>query len=164
MNSACLIAACAAANRHNHEQYYKQYVYLNSNCDITVYYKVRFRKYFHFNPITLAVPENKLCSLKYTHDYLLQYDIAFKTITVEPKSIADELTFTISSFKCKNGVDNYIKEHIKDYENSELWELHKDRIINTYIDEIKKKYNVEIDKSYLDYNIQYCWEVESDVR
>lgn len=162
MNSACIIATCAAS-RHNREEHYAQYACLDATSDISVYYNVMVRKYFHFNSISITIPEIDCLAVR-CGDNISKCDTFLKRVTLEPKTIAKQYSFCLPANKCKNGVDNYIKEHISEYENSTIWKLFDDEAINMYLDEVKRKYNIELDTSALDYNTQYCWEVESDVR
>ena len=50
MNSACIIAACAAASRANQNNGYS---YVTGGKGFEVYYKVKLRKYYHFKDMIL---------------------------------------------------------------------------------------------------------------
>ena len=158
MNSAAIIAACAVtARKRNENALYKRYF----DKDLEFYYRVFFRKYLHFNSIKVVIPNNE--PLINSEGIIAQSMTALKTIEVEPKSIAKQYTFTVRASKCPNGIDDYIEDHIKEFEDSGVWGSAEDEIINKYLEEFENKYGYILDKSYLDYNVQYCWEVESEM-
>ena len=51
MNSACIIAACAAASRAAQQS--KSNSYFSDGKGFEVYYKVKLRKYYYFEAMTL---------------------------------------------------------------------------------------------------------------
>lgn len=156
MNSACIIAACAAAaHRNNNTQNPAQYV---TNKDFDIYYKVAFRMYLHFNPIYVIAPVEKV--------FLGSVFAPYEELRIEPKqvpatTIAKERTFMINAKKCPKGPDAFVKENLEQFQASEIWASEKDSIINQYLSEIEERYNIKLDKEYshLDYSVQFCWEV-----
>ena len=154
MNNACLITACAVAS-HNRNKVHNNYAHwVDRNFDI--FYKVHFRMYLHFNSFDAIVPcENTVDIFTGIISFA-----PLKRVHIAPQSLAKQYTFTLYDSKCPNGPDEYIKTNIEKYINSDIWEFSKNEIINTYVEDVKSKYNITLDKSALDYNIQYCWEVE----
>ena len=154
MNSACIIAACAASARRqqeskNYSQYFTQ--------DLELYYRVNFRMYVHFNSIKAIRP---------TEDVLIGSIYApFKVtmiepVTIEACSVAKQHSFSLRVSKCPKGPDAYIKENLNKYTSSGIWQIAKKEIIDKYKQDIKDKYNIILDDSYLSYSIQYCWEID----
>lgn len=156
MNSACIIAACAAgARRRNEQKNYSQY--FDSNLEL--YYKVNFRMYIHFNRVKAIRPTEDV--------YIGSIYAPFKAIMIEPVlieacSVAKQHTFSLAASKCPNGPDKYIEENLEKYISSTIWKIDRDEIIEKYKQDIKNKYNIILDNSYLDYSVQYCWEIECD--
>lgn len=163
MNSACIIAACAVNSRLSQEQKRREDMYTQYfTKDFDLYYNIRFRKYYHFERVTLVKPD-------YEPFYVgsiyapVKYDVMLHTVEVEPKSIVVERQFTIRASKCTNGVDNYIKDNLEYFTTSGLWFDSDRQAIDLYVNELNKKYDIDLDSSSLKYTNQFCWEVESDV-
>ncbi len=154
MNSACIIAACAASARRQQEsKNYSQYF----TKDLELYYRVNFRMYVHFNSIKAIRP---------TEDVLIGSIYApFKVtmiepVTIEACSVAKQHSFSLRASKCPKGPDAYVKENLNKYTSSGIWQIAKKEIIDKYKQDIKDKYNIILDDSYLSYSIQYCWEID----
>ena len=161
MNNACLIAAAAVtARRNSGHNMYAHYV----DRDFNIYYRVKLRKYYHFEPMTLVKANYEPCYVGSIYAPICQSDVQVTPVQVEAKTIAVERMFTVYSKNCPNGIDNYIEENLDRYIESGVWYMSDREAIYTYLDEIKRKYNIELDKDSLKYTTQYCWEVESDVR
>ena len=155
MNNACLIAACAAASRRNQNpRLYTTYIDFKDN----TYYKVNFRMYLHFNPIMIVCPEEEGYVGSYFAPVLTNF---IKTVQLESKTIAQQHSFMINSKKCKNGIDKYIENNLESFTGSTIWNLYRNEIIDKYVTDINRKYNIELDKSSVDYSIQFVYEVDS---
>ena len=154
MNSACIIAACAASARANQQKNnYKQYV---TSKDCETYYKVNFRMYLHFNPITIVTPVEKV----YLGSVFAPYEVtSIKPVKVPATTIAKARSFSVQAKKCVNGPDQYIKDNISRFESSEIWEAEKAKIEFEYLNDIEKRYNVILDRNSLDYSVQFCWDI-----
>lgn len=153
MNSACLIAACAVSKRQQNPQYYNTYLDFRGN----VYYGVNIRMYIHFNPITIVKPVEEA----YYGSYFAPIPTTIiDTVKLEAKTLAKEHHFTVNSDKCKPTIEKYVESRLNDFIGSGIWELYKNEMIDMYITDINKKYNIDLDKSSLDYSIQYVWEVD----
>ena len=159
MNNACIIAACAV-NSRNQKKAHNMYAHYFDK-DFEIYYHINFRMYLHFRPITVVAPTGETFYIGSYYAPVLMNEI--KPITLEAQSIAKQHTFSLKASKCKNGPDKYIEEHIDDFTSSQIWGYAKEEIISMYLDKVNKKYNIDLDKSSLDYTTQYCWEVECDV-
>lgn len=161
MNSACIIAACAAHSRamqNNDERMYVRSI----DQDLNIYFHVIFRMYVHFNSIDIInINENEPLSDFYTGCIIPISTCNLNTIKTIPESIAKEHCFLINSKKCPQGIDRYIADNINEFTDSSIWEIYKDEIIKMYLKRLEEKYNIIIDENYLDYNIQFCYEVES---
>ena len=155
MNSACIIAACAANARRINQQHQNYTQYLSRDFDL--YYKINFRMYVHFRPIKIIKPEGD--------DYIGSVYAPFRATLmvpaqIEAKTVAKQRTFKVKANDCLNGPYKYVKDNLERYTSSDLWQLDKEDIINNYIEEVQKEHNIILDKSYLDYTIQHCWEVD----
>jgi len=147
LNSACIIAACAANARQNRELVQQKH-----HCSLTnlpeVLYKIRLRMYIDFESIRLTVAVEDVCSA------------FFKSISIPSKSIAIEDLFTIGASKCPAGPDKYMEENLDIITSSIFWQRTKEEIIDKYLADIKNKHNIIVDKSYINYNIRYSWEID----
>lgn len=160
MNSACIIAACAANSRKRNEHFYNQYF----DKDFELYYRVKLRKYYHFEPMTLVKANYGPCYVGSIYAPILQSEVQLKPVKVEAKSIFVERQFTIRADKCTNGVDNYIKENLVNFTTSGIWFDSDRQALDLYVTELNERYNIDLDMNSLKYTNQFCWEVESDVR
>ena len=159
MNSAPIIAACAVNARKRKQEHYNTYF----DKDFEFYYKVKLRKYYHFEPMTLVKVED-IPHCKPFSKCIPQTEVVIKPVQVEAKSLVVERMFTVYSKNCPNGIDNYIEENLDRYAESGIWYMSDREAVYTYIEELNKKFNIDLDKDSLKYTTQYCWEVESDVR
>jgi hypothetical protein len=116
--------------------------------------------YLHFKPIDIVAPTGEDNYIGSIYAPVIQREL--KRVHIDAQSIMYPWSFSVRADKCSNGIDDYIQEHISEYENSSIWELGKEEILNKYLDEIKRKYNVILDKNSPDYTIQYCWEVDCE--
>lgn len=158
MNSACLIAACAVNSRRNNEHKYIKHI----DKELNFYYGVKYRMYLHFNSVEAIILDKINSNLSPTFgDFIPQSCCLTKRITIEPKTICKQHTFSINSKKCPAGIDDYIKDNKSEFEDSSIWDIDKYELINMYKKWVEDKYNVILDDSYLDYNIQFCYEIES---
>ena len=99
--NAALLAACAANIIRNNRNRTKT---INST---NTYYKVIFKKYYHFEPMTLVA--------KIDYPWFLDKHngaLAVKSVRVESKTLVVTHAFSIAANKCPNGIDNYIKENL----------------------------------------------------
>jgi hypothetical protein len=163
MNSACVIAACSnGAYKKEHEPYSE---YIDS--DFNVFYVLKVRKYYHFEPMILVTNQTDLCTNLFGK-YICQSDVLLKTVKAEPKSLFIEHHFSIYKDKCSNSIGKnvfeYVEQNIERFISSSVWDSSDEQALNTYIKELNRKYNITIDKNSLEYTNQFCWEVELDVR
>lgn len=164
MNSACIIAACAANGRLSSEQRRKEDMYTQYfTKDFEFYYKVRLRKYYHFEPMTLVTPIDAPCYVGSIYAPV-KFDVMLSPVHIEARSIAVEQIFSVRADKCKNGVDNYIKDNLERFTTSNVWFDSDRQAVDLYITELNKRYDIDLDPKALKYTNQFCWEVESDVR
>lgn len=165
MNSACIIAACAANGRLSTEQRRKEQMYTQYfTNDFTLYYRVKLRKYYHFEPMTLVKANYEPCYVGSIYAPILQSEVQLNPVNVEAKSIAIEHIFSLRADKCKNGVDNYIKDNLERFTTSGVWFDSDRQALDLYVSELNRKYNIDLDINSLKYTNQFCWEVECDVR
>jgi hypothetical protein len=155
MNSACIIAACAANARRNNDKGHNMYAHYFTK-DYEFYYKVHFRMYLHFMPVSFVKYDKEV----YLGSIFAPYkQFALETATTEPRSIAKQWTFSIKASKCPKGPDKYVKDNLEQFTSSDVWKYSKEELIEEYVTEMQNKYNILIDKSALDYTVQYCWNV-----
>lgn len=159
MNSACIIAACAANSRNNP---INRGPWMYTACidnKLEIYYKINFRMYFHFNSIRVVRPVEEA----YTGSVYAPVKTLFvQPVIVNARTIAKAYSFSVIASKCPNGPDKYVEDNLERFTNSAVWESAKEEIINEYLENIKQKYNIILDKNSLDYSIQYCWDVDCD--
>lgn len=139
MNSACIIAACAAASRAAQRSDKKANG--NARNNIEIYYKVKLRKYYYFDEMTLVITPY------------------FKPVKVPARTVGIEHVFTVPASRCPNGIDRYIKENLKTFDESSLWKSYDNKVIFKYIDELNEEFRIDLDPSSLTYKSQFYWEV-----
>lgn len=165
MNSACIVAACAVNGRLSAEQKRKESMYSQYfTKDWELYYRIKLRKYYHFEPMTLVKYNYEPCYVGSIYAPVLQSEVQLKPVNIEAKSIAIEHCFSIRADKCTGGVDNCIEDNLEKFTTSSVWFDSDRQVFDLYITELNKKYNIDLDSSSLKYTNQFCWEVESDVR
>ena len=160
MNSACIIAACASSGYHSVQQNKENKYRLYFTKDFELYYRVKLRKYYYFEPMTLVKTNYEPCYVGSIYAPILQSDVQITPVRTEAKTVGVEKMFTVYSKNCPNGIDNYVEENLDRYVESGVWSVTDREVLYTYIDELNKKYNIELDKDSLKYTTQYCWEVE----
>ena len=157
MNSACLIAAAAVtARRNNSHNMYAHYF----DRDFDIYYRFKIRKYYHFEPMVLVKPTYEPCYMGSIYAPILQSEVQLTPIEVDAKSIAVEHSFSVYEKNCPDCVDNYIKDNLERLTNSGIWYDSDRQALDLYVNELNRKYNINLDKNSLKYTNQYCWEVE----
>ena len=159
MNAACLIAACAVNARRRKPEHYNVYF----DKDFQFYYKVKLRKYYHFDNTTLVKANYEPCYMGSIYAPFCQSEVQITPVQVAAKSIAVEKIFTVYSKNCPNGIDSYMEDNLDKYIESSIWYASDSEVLYTYIEALNNKYNIDLDKSSLKYTTQYCWEVESDI-
>jgi hypothetical protein len=159
MNSACLIAACAATARRNNSNGHNRYAHYFDR-DFDIYYRFKIRKYYHFEPMMLVKPTYEPCYMGSIYAPILQSEVQLTPVKVDAKTIAVEHSFTVYEKNCPNGVDNYIKDNLERLVTSGVWYDSDRQALDLYVTELNRKYNINLDKSSLRYTNQYCWEVE----
>lgn len=154
MNSACIIAACAAASRANQNN--NSYSYVTGGKGFEVYYKVKLRKYYHFKDMILLSFVDDFYTGSIYAPVLTHY---YKPVRVPMKTVAIEHVFTVPSSKCTNGIDNYIKENLDAISKSDIFAYYDDKVINEYRSDLNKELKIDVDPSSFSYTSQFCWEV-----
>lgn len=162
MNSACLIAACAAASRRASEQQKNSYAQYFTK-DFDLYYRVIFRKYFYFEEMLLVTPIESPCYLGSVYAPI-KFDAAIKPVKVPAKTLAVAYSFPVRASKCKNGIDNYVKENLELFTSSSVWHFSEQQAIEKYTEELRKELNIEVEPESFRYTTQYCWEIELENR
>ena len=159
MNNACLIAACAAGSRLKSEQNCRYKKYFNNVFDF--YYKVKIKKTYNFESITLVTPVPDGPYYVGSIYAPAQLDALIRPVQVEKKSTAIVCTFPVLESQCTNGVDNYIKDNLERFASSSIWAVSDEQIVMNYVKELNNTYNIDLDPKSLTYDIQYSWEVDS---
>lgn len=157
MNSACLTAAAAVTARRNrgHNMYAHYF-----DRDFNIYYRFKIRKYYHFEPMMLVKPTYKPCYVGSIYAPVLQSEIQVTPIKVDARTIAVEHSFSVYERDCPNGIDNYIKDNLERLTVSGVWFDSDRQALDLYVNELNKRYNIDLDPKSLTYTNQYCWEVE----
>ena len=114
--------------------------------------------YIHFNPIMVVCPEEESYLGSYFAPVLTNF---IKTVQLEPKTVMQQHSFMINRKKCNGGIDKYIKNNLESFTGSTIWNLYSNEIIDKYLSDINRKYNIILTESSLDYSIQYIWEIDS---
>ena len=158
MNSACLIASAAVTARRNNNQHNMYAHYFDRDFDI--YYRFKIRKYYHFEPMMVVEPTYEPCYMGSIYAPFCQSEVQLTPIKVDAKTIAIEHSFSVYEKNCPDGIDNYIKDNLERLTNSSVWYDSDRQAFDLYITKLKRKYNIDLDKSSLKCTNQYCWEVE----
>ena len=152
MNSACLIAACAANSRARRKDEEKAKSPVED-----LYYKVTLRKYYRFDPLSLADFTTHICEPAKPNTYAAPMPI--KIVNIDSRSSAVQQSFSVRASKCPEGIDNYIKENLAQITSSDDWlELDK-QVINDYIKYVDLMYNIKLHAEDVLYITEYYWEV-----
>lgn len=154
MNSACIIAACAAASRAAQQSNKK--VNDNAGANLEIYYKVKLRKYYYFDAMTLVSFVDNYYTGSIYAPVITPY---FKPVKVPARTVGIEHVFTVPASRCPNGIDRYIKENLKTFDESPIWKSYDNKVIFKYIDELNEEFKIDLDPSSLTYKSQFCWEV-----
>ena len=151
MNSACMIAACAATARASRKE---EPVRILAD---ELYYKVTFRKYYRFDPLSLVDFATKICES--IEPSVSIAPMPLRVINIESRSSAIQQSFSVRASKCPNGIDNYIKENLTQITSSKDW-LELDRcVVADYISYVDLMYGVKLLAEDVLYTIEYYWEV-----
>ena len=163
MNPAVVITACATSHNQSKAQdtepTYKEYFDNNFN----LYYILKVRKYYHFEPMMIVVPDDSCHQNNFKNDYIPQ-TVLVRPTKVESKTLALEYQFSIRADKCKDSLVNYVKNNITRYENSDVWRNSDKQVTDMYLQDISNTYNINLDRNSLKYTNQFCWEIETNVR
>lgn len=153
MNAACIIAACAASARNAAKA-------VNNHCSSTeeaeVYYKVKLRKYYHFEAMNLISYEGEYFTGSVYAPVITPF---VRPVKVPARTIAIENSFYVAASKCPKGVDRYIKDNLDDFSASVIWQTNDQKVLNKYINELNSELKIDLDPKSLTYTTQYCWEV-----
>ena len=151
MNSACIIAACAANARARKKE---EPVHIPTE---DIYYKVTLRKYYRFDPMSLANFITQVCEHVEPNTSIAQMPI--NVVNIEARSSAVQQSFSVRASKCPNGIDNYIKENLAQITSSTDWlELDK-QVLADYIKWADTVYGVKMPADAILYTTEYYWEV-----
>lgn len=131
--------------------------------DFEMYYVIKLRKYYYFEPMTLVKANYEPCYIGSIYAPILHSDVLLTPVKVDAKTVVVEKMFTVWAKNCPNGIDKYIEENLDRYAESGVWYMSDREVLYTYKEELDKKFNIELDKDSIKYTTQYCWEVESDV-
>lgn len=153
MNSACIIAACAAHARNNTIKPVTQQL----TEDLEVYFTVKFRYYLHFNQIKTVKP-NKVKMDIFNNSAYTDMSIICP-VDIPATTLAEERQFTVRKSRCPKGPDAFIKEHLEEFAQSGIWLLSRDKLVYKYIDDVQRQYGILLDKSAVDFSTQFCWEI-----
>jgi hypothetical protein len=145
MNSACIIAACAANARVRKKE---AHVHIPVE---ELYYKVSLRKYYYFKPMAWSSP---IRYNEYTNTF------SMSTTEIEARTFAIASSFSVRASKCPNGIDEYIKSNLDTITATDEWKAQEEKVLADYVSEIKKWYNIVLDSEVLNYTTEYYWEVK----
>jgi hypothetical protein len=152
MNSACLIAACAANARARRKE---EPVYIPTD---ELYYKVTLRKYYYFKPATIICPTEQ-------SDYPVLNDDIIPVREITPvvlgtRTYAMSSSFSVKESLCHNGIDEYIKNNLDRITSTDEWKARHAQVLADYRSAVKQEYEIDIDPAYLNYTTEYYWEVK----
>ena len=152
MNSACLIAACAANARARKKE---EPVHIPTE---ELYYKVTLRKYYYFKPTIIFGQSNRA-------DFPVLNDGIIPVLEVTPAAVGARTYALMSSFSvkeslCTNGIDEYIRNNIDKITSTDEWKAMHAKTLADYCKDVKIQYNVDIDPAYVNYTTEYYWEVK----
>lgn len=125
MNSACIIAACAANSRARRKDEEKVNNFIQAE---ELYYKVTLRKYYYFKPMTWSSP---IEYNEYTNTFSMH------AINIEAMTSATSQSFSVRASKCPNGIDAYIKDNLDIITTEPEWKASDAQVIADYCAEVK---------------------------
>ena len=149
--NAALIAACATVAHRK-----KELPLGKAMRELPLYYKVRFRKYYYFDALTIVTPDHERLSGSV---YAPIKTLMLKPVRLDAKTFAVEQNFPIAAAKCTNGVDSYVKDNFERFTADYRWRSCDEDIFNKYAKELMTKYGVQAAPGSLNYTVQYHWEV-----
>ena len=149
--SACIIAACAANARTRRNE--DQVVHFTAE----PYYKVTLRKYYRFDPLSLAELATQICEP--VDPNISIAPMPLRVINIEPRSSAVQQSFSVRASKCHNGIDNYIKENLAQITSSEDWLELDSCAVADYVSYVDLMYGVKLHAEDVLYTTEYYWEV-----
>ena len=152
MNSACIIAACAANSRARNKE---AYVHIPVE---ELYYKVSLRKYYYFKPTTIIGQTNRV-------EYPVLNDDIIPVLEVAPAVIGARTYTLLSSFSvkesmCPNGIDEYIRNNLAKITSTDEWKARHAQVLANYYFDVKQEYDINVDPALADYTTEYYWEVK----
>lgn len=149
--NAALIAACAAnACRRNKN---KNSI---SVAGSEIYYKVKIRKYYYFDAVTIVTPDH----MRYSGSIYAPIEtLMLKPVQLPATTFAVEQAFTVAASKCVNGIDAYVKDNFEYFTSTRLWLTSDNDTFEKYAAKIAKEYGVEVKQGSLHYTTQFHWEV-----
>ena len=151
MNSACIIAACAANARARKKE---EAVHIPAE---ELYYKVTLRKYYYFKPV-VVLPQTPVCAYQVlTDDVIPVMQISPTAISAKTYGVAS--SFSVKNTKCLRGIDAYIRENLERITSTNEWKAMHAKTIADYCKDVKIQYDVDIDPTYVNYTTEYYWEV-----
>lgn len=149
--SACIIAACAA-NSRSRKSSEPRPVYTSE-----YYYKVTLRKYYRFDPLSLADFAIKICEPVEPNVSITP--IPLRVINIDARSSAVQQSFSVRASECPNGIDNYIKENLAQITSSEYWQELDRQAVTDYIIYVNLIYGAKLTPDAVRYTTEYYWEV-----
>ena len=151
MNSACIIAACAANSRARIKE---EPVHIRTE---ELYYKVTLRKYYYFQPV-VVLPQTAI------HEYPVLDDDIIPVMSISPTVVSAKTYGITSSFSvkeslCPNGIDEYIRNNLDKITFTTEWKTMHAKTLADHCSYVKQEYGVDIDPTYVNYTTEYYWEV-----
>ena len=150
--NACLIAACVANSRARRKE--------EPVCIPTeeLYYKVNLRKYYRFNPMSLADFTTPICKPAIA-DCCSITPMSPRVVSIDARSSAVQQSFSVRASKCSNGIDSYIRENLNKITSSVYWLEQDKQVIHDYIKYVDLWYGIKLREKDVVYTAEYYWEV-----
>ena len=145
MNSACLIAACAANARARRKE---EPAHVPTE---ELRYKVTLRKYYHFKRMVWSTP------IEYNES---SNSYSMRCVDIGAKTMAIVSSFSVKESLCPNSIDEYIKNNLDIITSTDEWKARHAKVLADYCSDAKKQYNIDLDPAYINYTTEYYWEVK----
>ena len=153
MNSACIIAACAA-NARAHKK--EEPVHISKE---ELYYKVALRKYYYFKSLSV-IPHFEPTGFPELGRTTELPAVVISPVTIDAMTSAIATSFSVKESLCPNGIDEYIRSNLDRIITTSEWKARHAQVLTDYIYTIKNQYNMDIAPEYLNYTTEYYWEVK----
>lgn len=151
--NACLLAAAARAVVRNSRNDNASYGIVSRRSE--TYFNIRFRITLRFLPVRVVKLANELTL--FSGDLTRIKSIATET---DALTLCKQHVVQVPAKECPNGPNRFVQDNLDKFTSSTVFKDIKEELIQNYIDDMRKKYNIDLTEGDLDYTTHYFWEVD----